>query len=158
MKTAIIYTTSHGCTEKCVHTIANELETNITIFNIETEQGLDLTNYETIIIGGSIHIGSINKKIKKFIDKNLDTLSKKKLGLFICCMYEGEKAAEQFNNAFPKELRKKSIANGFFGGEFDFDKMNFFEKAIVKKVANIEHSESKINFENIRTFTKEISK
>lgn len=158
MESAIIYATTHGCTDKCAHTLANELDPNISLINIETEQKFDLNKFETIIIGGSIHAGSINKKIKKFIEKNTSSLSGKKLGLFICCMYDGEKAIEQFNDAFPVILREKAAAHGYFGGEFDFDKMNFFEKAIVKKVANVEHSESRINFANIKAFAKKISK
>ncbi|MDY6801220.1 MAG: hypothetical protein SVU94_08360 [Bacteroidota bacterium] len=45
-------------------------------------------------------------------------------------MEEGEKAREQFKNAYPESLRSKAI-DGHFGGEFNFDKMNFFEKAII---------------------------
>lgn len=158
MKTAIIYATSHGCTDKCAQTLVTELETNIELFNIETDQNLDLNNFKTIIIGGSIHMGSINKKIKKFIDKNIDELCKKDLGLFICCMYEGKKAIEQFNDAFPEDLRNKALSHGFFGGEFNFEKMNFFEKAIVKKVANVEQSVSNINYTNIKEFALKFKK
>ncbi|MDA3954101.1 MAG: flavodoxin domain-containing protein [Bacteroidales bacterium] len=158
MNTAIIYATREGCTEKCAHTLAIELETNIEIFNIELDKNINLLDFETVIIGGSIHMGLINKKIKNFIDKNIEPLSEKKLGLFICCMYEGEKAQEQFRNAFPEKLRDNALAHGFFGGAFDFDKMNFFEKAIVKKVANIDHSSSKISLENIKSFAENMSK
>jgi len=147
MRTAIIYATKHGCTDKCAYTLANELEANTTVVNLETERNINITEYETVIIGGSIHAGMINKKIKSFIDKNLDTLSKKKLGLFLCCMYEGEKALEQFQ-----------VAHGLFGGEFDFDKMNLLEKAIVKKVANVEQSVSRINYANIKGFAEKILK
>ncbi len=42
-------------------------------------------------------------------------------------MDKTEKRIEQFDNAFPAELRKASIANGFMGGEFCFDKINFLE-------------------------------
>ena len=158
MRTAIIYATKHGCTDKCAHTLANKLETNTTVVNLEIERNINITEYKTIIIGGSIHTGMLNKKVKSFIDKNLDTLYKKKLGLFLCCMYEGEKALEQFQNAFPEIIRNKAVAHGLFGGEFDFDKMNFLEKAIVKKVANVEHSVSNINYANIKAFAEKISK
>lgn len=156
MKTAIIYATKHGCTDKCAHTLANELETGPALFNIESKQDIDINKYENIIIGGSIHAGMINKKIKSFISKNERILLNKKLGLFLCCMYEGDKALEQFENAFPKTIRDKASAHGLFGGEFDFDKMNFIEKTIVKKVANVEQSVSKINYSNIKAFAEKI--
>jgi len=158
MKTAILYATKHGSVDKCAHTLANELEPYSTVINIETESNINITNFETIIIGGSIHAGMINKKIKSFICKNQDILLTKKLGLFLCCMFEGEKALEQFTNAYPEIIRNKAIAHGLFGGEFDFDKMNLIEKAIVKKVANVEQSISRISYANIKAFAEKISK
>jgi menaquinone-dependent protoporphyrinogen oxidase len=158
MKTAIIYATKHGCTEKCSQTLARELQVNTELINLETSKEIDLMNYDTLILGGSIHAGTINKALKKFITKNLDQLIEKKVGLFICCMEEDEKAQEQFNNAFPEQIRTISKANGFFGGAFDFEKMNFIEKAIIKKIANIDKSLSKINDQNIKKFAEEIAK
>ena len=156
MNTAIIYTTKHGSTSKCANTLANEMEINTKLYNLETENDIDITKYDTIIIGGSIHAGMINKKVKKFIDNNINILTEKKIGLFLCCMYEGDKALEQFQNAFPEILRNNAVAHGLFGGEFDFEKMNFLEKAIVKKVANVEKSVSNINYDNIKAFAKKM--
>jgi len=73
-------------------------------------------------------------------------------------MEENDKAIEQFNNAFPEKLRNRATAKGFFGGEFNFEKMNFIEKAIIKKIAHIEDSMSKINYQNIKTFATEMIK
>jgi menaquinone-dependent protoporphyrinogen oxidase len=158
MNTAIIFATKHGCTEKCSQKLASELKDNTTLINLESSKEIDLNLFDTIILGGSIHAGTINRSLKKFIDKNLNQLTKKKVGLFLCCMEEGEKAQEQFNNAFPQELRTIAKAIGFFGGAFDFEQMNFFEKAIIKKIANIEDSYSKIKYQNISTFASELSK
>jgi len=157
MKTAIIYYSKHGCTEKCSQTLANELSTNTTIINLDITDSIHFENYDTIILGGSIHAGMLNRSMKKFITKNLKQISEKRIGLFLCCMEEGEKAQEQFNNAFPEEIRIKAKAKGFFGGEFNFDKMNFIEKAIIKKIANIEDNLSKINYKNISQFAIEIN-
>jgi menaquinone-dependent protoporphyrinogen oxidase len=156
MKTAIIYATKHGCTDKCAQTLANELDINTKLFNLETKNKIDFASFETLIIGGSIHAGMINKKLKSFIDKNLNTLLEKKIGLFLCCMYEGDKALEQFQNAFPETLRNKAQAHGLFGGELDLEKMTFLEKAIIKKIANVEKSVSNINYSNIKSFVKKI--
>jgi len=156
MKIAIIYATKHGCSYKCAQTLANEIEINTALINLELSTDVNLAEYDTVIIGGSIHAGFLNKKVKKFIEKNQDKLLTKKLGLFLCCLFEGEKALQQFQDAYPAEIRNKAIAHGLFGGELDFEKMNFFEKAIAKKVANIEVSTSMINYSNIKDFAKEI--
>ena len=156
MKIAIIYATQHGCADKCAHTLANEIDINTAIINLELSTDVNLNAFDTLIIGGSIHAGAINKKVKKFIDKYQDIILQKKLGLFLCCLYEGEKALQQFQDAYPELLRNKAIAHGLFGGEIDFEKMNFFEKAIIKKVANIEESFSKINYSNIKDFAQKM--
>ena len=75
----------------------------------------------------------------------------------MCCMEEGEKATNQFNEAFPDELIQHASATGIFGGEFNFEKMNFIERYIVKKIAKIDKSISKISEENINKFISQIS-
>ena len=158
MKTAIIYASKHGCTDKCAHTLANELNNNAVLINLDVSTDVNFDEFNTVIIGGSIHAGSMNKKIKKFTEKSIDLLNQKKTGLFICCMEEeDEKVLEQFQNAYPESLRNKAIAHGFFGGEFNFDKMNFFEKAIIKKIAKTDQNVSKINYNNIKEFAQKIS-
>lgn len=152
MKIAIIYSTKHGCADKCAHTLANEINTHTALINLELSTDVNLNEFNTIIIGGSIHAGSINKKIKKFIDRYQEILVDKKLGLFLCCLFEGDVALKQFRDAYPKPLRNKAIAHGLFGGELDFSKMNMIEKKIVKKVAKVDESVSRINYNNIKEF------
>jgi menaquinone-dependent protoporphyrinogen oxidase len=156
MKTGIFYATTHGCTEKCALKLQAGLSGEIKIFNIKKNPKLQIDTYDTILIGGSIHAGRIQKSIQKFCEKHLNVLLKKKIGLFVCCMEKGEKAEEQLKNSFPPELLDHAKAKGCFGGAFDFDKMNFIEKAIIKKVANIDHSISSISEESIQKFIKDI--
>lgn len=60
-------------------------------------------------------------------------------------MFEGDKAAKQFETSFPIELREISISNGLFGGEFIFAKMNLLERTIVKKVSGVNNDVSKLD-------------
>ncbi|MBN1364978.1 MAG: flavodoxin domain-containing protein [Syntrophaceae bacterium] len=158
MSTIIIYTTRHGCTEKCALKIKDMLPDQTDMVNLKKTRSLDLSNYDMIIIGGSIHMGKVQKKVKNFTLRNSDILKNKKLGLFLCCMETGENADTQFNNAFPEDLRKHAAATGLFGGEFNLDKMNFIEKSMIKKIANIETSISRISEENIKVFVARLMK
>ena len=158
MKTLIVYATTHGCTEECAMKIKDGLEDETTLVNIKKASVPNLHDFDTILIGGSIHAGMIQRKLKKFCKKNEALLLDKKLGLFLCCMEEGEKAQEQFENAFPQKLRDHAVAKGFFGGAFRFDRMNAIEKAIIKKVAQIESDVSKISEKNISNFIGAIKK
>jgi len=158
MKTLIAYCTTHGCTEKNAHELKNFLGEDVTLVNLKKEINPDIENYERVIIGGSIHAGQIQKKIKLFCNNNLEQLKYKELGLFICCMEEGRTAQKQLQDAYPEELYYKAKATGCFGGEFNFEKMNFFEKLIVKKVAKVEKSTTKINQKAIKSFSKKMDK
>lgn len=152
MSTIIIYSTKHGTTEKVAEVLAEQLDADT--FRLEYEREVPpgkINNYDTIIIGGSIHAGNIQKEIKEFCEKNEDALLKKKLGLFMCCM-QRDKEQQEFDNAFPKTLREHSKANGLFGGEFIFEKMNFIEKFLVKKIAKTNKTVSELNYEAIEKF------
>jgi len=156
MNTLIVYITRHGCTEKCALKIKDMLPGQVKLVNLKKNRSVDMSNYDTVIIGGSIHMGKVQKKVNNFVFQNAEILKNKKLGLFLCCMETGENADTQFNNAFPEDLRDHAATTGLFGGEFNFEKMNFIERGMIKKIANIEESISKISEENIKTFVNRL--
>ena len=145
MKTAIIYATSHGTTEKVAQQIQNGLGAdNALLVNLKTTKTVDLSLFDTVIIGGSIHAGQMQSRVKTFCKNNMVDLLRKRVGLFMVGMNEPQFETE-FNNAFPELLRKHAITSKCVGGEFLFEKMNFIEKLIVKKVSGISHNVSKID-------------
>ena len=157
MATLIVYMTTHGCTEKATRMLMNSLNDDINIVNLDGFPDPNLDLYERVVIGGSIHMGEIQKGLKKYCERNLDALLTKKLGLFLCCMFDGEVAKKQFEEAYPLELRNHASATGMFGGELTMDKMNALEKMIVKKVAGADHDISKLNQLAIREFAQKMA-
>jgi menaquinone-dependent protoporphyrinogen oxidase len=155
MKTLIVYQTMHGCTEKCVGKLKVGLSDEVDAVNLKQNKKVDPQNYDTVIIGGSIHAGRIQGGIKKFCAAHEETLLTKKLGLFICCMEE-EGAQKEFAANFSETLHNHAAAKGIFGGEFDFARMNFVAKAIVKKVSGVTESVSKISEDAIQKFLKDL--
>ena len=158
MKILIMYTTTHGTTEKCVMKLQQHLNGEVEVVNVKKSKPLELDRYDTIIVGGSIHAGQIQKRIKRFCEEKLGLLKKKRIGLFICCMEEGKTAKQQRENAFPGDLINHAVATAIFGGEFNFEKMNFLQKAIVKKVAKVDNTISKIDENSIIEFAKNVVK
>ncbi|MFC1607468.1 flavodoxin domain-containing protein [Candidatus Latescibacterota bacterium] len=156
MKNLIIYETHHGCTEKCAVKLRDQLQGETGLLTVKQASCSALDDYDTVIIGGSIHAGRIQKKIRVFCHDHLASLLEKKLGLFICCMEEGKTAQRQFDNAYPEVLRQHATASGLFGGELDIQRMNFIERFIVKKVAKVDRSISKINDESIEMFARSL--
>lgn len=158
MQTLITYCTTHGCTETVARELKQLLGQDVTLCNLKKEKAPDLSQFERIIVGGSIHAGQIQKRIKNFCRINTAELQTKELGLFICCMDEGEEARIHMNNAYPEELLQHAKATACLGGEFNFQKMNFLEKFIVKKVAKIDHSTSKMDRQAIRKFSNRMDR
>ncbi|MCH6266785.1 flavodoxin domain-containing protein [Neobacillus citreus] len=153
MKTLIVYCSSHGTTEKAVSVLCENIEGEVLAVDLKRDKILfDLEDYDGVIIGGSIHAGEIQRKIKQFVKQHHDELLEKEVGLFLCCIRNGDIAVEQFNRAFPQDLRKNSVAMGLFGGEFLVSKMNFFERQVVKKVDSVIKDESHLNLNAIMEF------
>ena len=153
-ETLIVYATKHGSTEECAKALASQMTSESDLINLKESKQIDINAYSKIIIGGSIYAGRIQKEISEFCSKNKAELSNKKLGFFICCMAEGEVSAKQIEASFPTELLNKALAKEGFGGKFDFRKMNFLEKIIVKKVAHITADQSNLSDERISQFAQ----
>lgn len=158
MRTLIVYMSTHGCTAKAVDELKGKLGGEITVANLKTDQIPLLAHFDRIIIGGSIHAGQIQKRVKDFCANNLDILLKREVGLFICCMYEGEVAIKQLNNAYPGELVEHAKSSAVFGGGFDFDRMNFIEKLIIKKGAKVKESTLNLDHKAIDRFAVSMDK
>ena len=157
METAIIYASSHGTTEKIARQIQDGLGDDSTrLINLKETRTVDLSLFDTLIIGGSIHAGQMQGRVKTFCKKNMVDLLQKRVGLFMVGMNEPEFETE-FNNAFPELLRNHAITSKCVGGEFLFEKMNFLEKLIVKKVSGISQNISKIDENKIAELVKEIN-
>lgn len=158
MKTLIVYMSTHGCTENVVNELKEKLTGEVDIVNLKKNHHPDLGEYHRIIIGGSIHAGQIQKKVRDFCERNLDVFRFKEIGLFICCMYEGQVAKDQLKNAFPEKLHQYSKAEAIMGGEFNFSRMNFLEKMVVKKVARVNESVSTLDSKAIEKFARKMEK
>ena len=158
MKIALVYCSTHGCVKKSALHLSELLNSsNVQLIDLKTKPQVNVNDFDAIILGGSIHAGRIQRHVTHFCKTQLHALLERPIGLFICCMFEGDTALEQFANAFPAPLRDHAVAHGLFGGEFDFEKMNIFEKAIVKQVAGVEKSISQIDFSSIEKFAQELN-
>lgn len=160
MKTAIIFKTKHGTTEKVAYMLAKDLSSDgseVRVIDLAKTRQPHLVSYERIIIGGSIHVGKIQREIRTFCERHTDVLRTKKLGLYICCMEtDDKKRQKEFEDAFPENLKKHASAKAIMGGEFLLEKMNFIERLVVRKVAHTRESVHDIDTEAVEKFLKEI--
>lgn len=157
MNCLIVYMSHHGTTEKIARDLALHLgEHQTRLVNLKDEVAPSPDLFDTIIIGGSIHGGQIQSRIKEYCEKYLEKLLSKRVGLFMCSMSPGKDVLE-FNAAFPEVLRQHAVAHGLFGGELLLEKMNFVEKLMVKTMSGRKKSYSALNTTAIEEFKKKIS-
>lgn len=156
MKTLIIYASKTGTTEKCAKEINRQLKDS-KIVNI-LSQNEDINEYDLIIVGTPIRMGMIDKKIRKFLISNIETLKLKKVAYFICCGFS-ENWKSYYEQNIPKDLLYTAIIYDTFGGEMNIQKQKGFDKLITKIVSkNIDkNKEIKILNENIDKFIKALS-
>ena len=160
MNILIAYATQYGCTEKCANLLSANLkdkDLSISVVDLGSKQKIALNDYDTVIIGGPITAGKINSKVKKFCAGNLPELLKKKIGLFICGASVKE-AQKELSDNFPQELLDVAAAKGYFGYEFNLEKMNFAMRAIIKKISKVDKSVSNILEDNIKDFAASMKK
>jgi menaquinone-dependent protoporphyrinogen oxidase len=155
MKTLIAYSSTLGCTEQCVSKLKEDLGPDVDLYRISRRRKIRLEQYTTVIIGGSIHEGMIQHSVRKFCESYLNVLTKKEVGLFICCVDPGEDEEELLRNAFPEKLLKHSLANGYFGGELNFKKMNLLQKIMTRKKARLEEI-PEVDFNLILAFAEKL--
>ncbi len=156
MKILIAYESKHGCTASCALKLKEKLGGTADLLDLKKASAPPAQDYDLVALGGSIHAGKIQRRVKKFVEAHTAWMTQRKFGLFLCCLDEGEGADKEFKEAFPEDLRNRAAALGLFGGAVSFEKMNFLEKAIMKKIAKTDKSFSKIREDNIDAFAKQL--
>jgi menaquinone-dependent protoporphyrinogen oxidase len=158
MKTAIIYATHHGTTETVAKQIQHQLlPQQVELINLAHNKQPDISIYDRIVVGSSIHAGKNQTVVQKFCSKNMPELLQKQIGLFLCCLNEKE-FEQSLTNAYPEILRNHAFDIELMGGEYKMDRMNYIERFLVKKIAGVTQSQSLINYNNINNFVKSLRK
>ena len=70
MKTAIIYYSKHGTTERVTHLIGEKLTNKVDYISLKECPRPDIRTYDRIILGTAIYAGSPNRKITQFCHNN----------------------------------------------------------------------------------------
>lgn len=156
-KIAIIYASKHGTTEKVAQRLAAKLDGDVSLISLKQNKNPNIDSYDTVILGTAIYAGTPQKVMTVFCQRNESELLKKTIGLFICGMQPGAETREkEIIDAYSEVLRQHAKASAFLGGEFLFEKLNFFEKLIVKKVSKATASVSSIDEDAIILFANEM--
>ncbi len=142
MKTLILYASTYGYAEKCANKLAGEIGGNPEVIDVQKQAPESLDGYSAVILGGSIYMGQIQKKLKGYMEEHRAQLASKKLGLFVCSGIE-DNVEQAFGMNFPAELITAAIAKEYFGGVLDTSKMGFGHRMITKMMESVNKKEGK---------------
>lgn len=154
MNTLIVYNSKYGAAEKCVQLMRKELIGEVTEINVRDEKAPDPDDFDRVLIGSNIHAGSINKKIRSYCLRSTGSLIQRPVGLFVCCIAPKKHAQDYFGKNFPAVLVEHAKTTGVLGGALYFEKMNFFERFLLKKISGTTASFENIDEERIREFVQ----
>lgn len=154
LKTAILYTTTYGSTEKVANYIAEKLENQeIVLVNMAENKNFDFSEFDNIILGGSIYLGDIQPEMFEFCTNNLDALLQKNIGIFVCGIEPDLiRQDAEIEMSFPKKLYNHAQATAFVGGEINMELLNGSQKFITNTLLGIQDSKSFLQYDLIDIF------
>ncbi len=135
----IIYSSTDGHTKIICERITSFLDDGnlVELLSLEDAKKIDISNFETIIIGASIRYGKHSEELYKFINLNKEILDQKKNAFFSVNVVarKPEKNTAKTNpyvNKFLKISKWKPNKIKVFAGKVDYPNYNLFDKYIIK--------------------------
>ena len=168
--TLIIYSTTDGQTKNICSRIGEFLsgDTPSKIIALSEATKDDIKKYDQVIICASIRYGKHKKELFKFIDINLDELTKKDNAFFSVNVVarKPEKNTPETNPYMQKFLLKTSWVPrklAVFEGKIDYPKYNFIDKQMIRFIVwltkgptNIKNTYEFTDWNKVDSFAKEL--
>ncbi|MGD9569747.1 MAG: flavodoxin domain-containing protein [Sedimentibacter sp.] len=159
MNILIAYASSNSTTEECANFLAQKLPGSH-VKNLKKDE-VDISDYDTVIIGSCIRFNNIHNAVIDFIKENLEQLMKKNTAIFLCCGFP-EKANQYLLHNFPKKLLNKSVSIQCFGGNLKVRSYKLYDKLVMKTVQKNFKLENRkfteIDYDRIQEMADEILK
>lgn len=129
MKILIVYATRNGVSKRAAEMLAQKLQnfSDVDLYDINSLPPSP-DGYDVAVVGGSIRMTRLDKKLKKYIKENANTLSNMNSAAFICCGLTND-----FNDYVTTEIPKSikfSLGIECFGGELKPDKLRGMDKIV----------------------------
>ena len=157
MNTLIAYAGKYGATREACEELRNELTGEVTLVDLGAGETADPADFDRVLVGGAIYAGALKEEAKTFLEEHQAVLQTVDLGLFLCGADEKEERRETFfRDNVPEDLLSHARVRGHFGHQFHFDRMNFFERMIVKKIVKVRKSEDKLDREAVKRFASAV--
>ena len=132
MKILIAYRSRYGCTRRYAELLAGKLAGQVTVADLRREARLSPASFDLVLLGSPIYAGAVPAGVTRFCQRHRPALLRVPVGLFICCLYEGERARAQLDSAYPDWLSLHAFGRWALGGEIRPDSLRFFDRLLVR--------------------------
>jgi menaquinone-dependent protoporphyrinogen oxidase len=138
----IIYSTTDGHTREICSYLKQVVEAlggQVTLVDIDDADEADLKPFDMIVIGASIRYGKHDKKIYKFIERNLSILEDKANAFFSVNVVARKPAKRQpdtnpYLKKFLKEIAWQPKTLAVFAGKIDYPRYRFWDRNIIRLI------------------------
>ncbi|MFW6293734.1 MAG: flavodoxin domain-containing protein [Spirochaetota bacterium] len=161
MRLSILYSSRYGSTQLAAEAIARGCEdrdiapSDIELRDVREDSGMPAG--EIVVIGAPIYGGTIPKAVSRFVEANLDSLLDRRVGIYLSCLYDGERAEKQLADNFPARLIAHSFGQYYVGGRVELTQLRWLDRVIMKRVGGIDHDVDKTNPAEIRRLIDDVS-
>ncbi len=158
MKILIAYRTQYGAVEKCALIMQEKLHATVELFDLKQKRNPEIGDFDIILIGGSIYEGLIQREVISFCSRNRDALLAKKVGLFLCCLYNGERSGDQLKSSYPPWLTDHAFVRRSLGGILDLEKLLPMDRYLVHRLGEIKKSGDLLDYDGLDDFCQKVNR
>jgi menaquinone-dependent protoporphyrinogen oxidase len=153
----IAYRTRYGTTERYARLLAERLPGESRLADLRHASRLSPGDYGLILLGSPIYGGTILPGLGSFCERHREELLSRPVGLFICCLYEGERARAQLDSAFPDWLSLHAFGRWVLGGEVRLDRLNLLDRFLVRRLIRVQRDIAKMRPEAVDPIARRVA-
>ncbi len=131
MKTLIAYRSKYGATAACAQALVQRIRGETVIADLARQPWPVVSQFDVVLVGSPIYGGRIQREVRVFCDRQREGLLSRRVGLFVCCMYQGEQAQEEVQGAWPEWLSAHAFLDTPFGGELHLARLSLLDRFLL---------------------------
>jgi menaquinone-dependent protoporphyrinogen oxidase len=156
VKILIAYRSRYGCTRRYAELLAGKLAGEVTLADLRREGRLSPAAFDLVLLGSPIYAGAVPAGVTRFCQRHRAALLRVPVGLFICCLYEGEKARAQLDSAYPDWLSLHAFGRWALGGEIRPDSLRFIDRLLVRAMGRGAGDLSRFRAEDLQDILRRV--
>ena len=142
-RTLVCYGTRYGSTGEIAERIGEILRekgVSVEVVDLKKRRVEYIDDYDLIIVGSGIQASKWTKEPLRFLEKNREVLSRKRVAIFVSCASANDPIrCDEATENYLQQIADKYpdiefIAMGLFGPKYDSTKGNFLMRKIMKSM------------------------